>query len=512
MAPPAPEFDLIAEMSFASSSHPASSSTLSSMESSTTAAAASDPAKQTANAHANEAVVMVTPYSTGCCIALDVQRRGYTLICLWNRDFCDTMKQHVPTSCSDLSYHAELTESETLDGTIASLESCADASHLKIVGVICGGEAGVDLADALSEGMGMVTNGTDIPNRRDKKVQQELIAARGMRSIRQAGGKVFDDVEKFLKAESYPVVVKPVDSAGSDGVKLCHTFDEAREHFHHLLSTQMVNGGTCYEVLCQEYLKGKEYVVDHVSRDGEHKTVMCWVYDKRPANGATFVYHGVIPVDSESAEAKAMIPYVRDVLDALGVRNGPSHGEVIITEDGPCLVEMNCRAHGGDGNWQSLCRELCGGYTQVNATVDSYLDVERFHALPNKPPSPFLASGQEVDLVSFQAGTVIATPGFDKIRALDSFVLLESHVKPGVRVSKTIDLVTDIGNIILMHHDGKVLEKDIAFIRSIEKIPGALFELEVDSDEEEEEEEGDVVFPILTRSLSTPKSHRYTVW
>ena len=85
-----------------------------------------------------------------------------------------------------------------------------------------------------------------------------------------------------------------------------------------------------------------------------------------------------------------MIPYVRDVLDALGVRNGPSHGEVIITEDGPCLVEMNCRAHGGDGNWQSLCRELCGGYTQVNATVDSYLDVDRFHALPNKPPSPFL--------------------------------------------------------------------------------------------------------------------------
>ena len=35
-------------------------------------------------------------------------------------------------------------------------------------------------------------------------------------------------------------------------------------------------------VLCQEFLKGKEYVIDQVSREGVHKTMMVWVYDKRP--------------------------------------------------------------------------------------------------------------------------------------------------------------------------------------------------------------------------------------
>ena len=49
---------------------------------------------------------------------------------------------------------------------------------------------------------------------------------------------------------------------------------------------QMVNGGECPSVLCQEFLRGKEYVVDHVSRDGVHKVVMVWVYDKRPCNGS----------------------------------------------------------------------------------------------------------------------------------------------------------------------------------------------------------------------------------
>ena len=130
---------------------------------------------------------------------------------------------------------------------------------------------------------------------------------------------------------------KQTESAGSDGVKLCHDFDEANEHFEQLMKSQMVNGGDCPAVLCQEFLQGKEYVVDHVSRDGDHKTVMVWVYDKRRCNNAAFVYFGCVPVDSESPEAKILIPYVRGVLDALEFKNGPSHAEVMMTSDGPCL-------------------------------------------------------------------------------------------------------------------------------------------------------------------------------
>ena len=369
--------------------------------------------------YGGEAVVLVTPYSTGCCIAQEISKRGYHIICLWNKSFSEEMKKHVPTSCSGLTYYAELTEKATLAETIVAVQEAA--GNFKLVACICGGEAGVDLADALSEALGLLTNGTDIPNRRDKKVQQELVKAAGLRSVRQAGGKNFSDVKAFLKAEQYPVILKPLDSAGSDGVKLCNSYAEAKEYFHYLMEEhKMVNGGTCSEVLCQEFLKGKEYVIDHVSRDGVHKTVMVWEYDKRPANGSPFVYFGVNPLDSESPEAQLIIPYVRGVLDALGVRSGPSHGEVIMTADGPCLVEMNCRAHGGDGNWQPLCRALTGGYTQVDAAVDCYLNKERFFALPDKPPSPFKASGQEVDLVSFRQGTVKATPGFDLIKQLVS--------------------------------------------------------------------------------------------
>jgi len=51
-----------------------------------------------------------------------------------------------------------------------------------------------------------------------------------------------------------------------------------------------------------------------------------------------FVYFGLLPVDSESPEAKLLIPYALGVLDALEIKNGATHCEVMMTADGPCLV------------------------------------------------------------------------------------------------------------------------------------------------------------------------------
>jgi len=232
----------------------------------------------------NEVAVIVDPYSTGCCIAEEILKRGYKVMALWTKDFSAEMKTHVPLSVGKLTYMAEVTESQTVADTMTAVYKAA--GQYRVVACIAGGEAGVDLADALSERMELRTNGTAIPNKRDKKLQQELIAARGMRAVRQAGGAKFEEVEEFLKTEPYPIVLKPVESAGSDGVKLCHTFEEAKDHFEVLMKSQMVNGGACPSVLCQEFLRGKEYVVDHVSRDGIHKTVMVWVYDKRQCNGS----------------------------------------------------------------------------------------------------------------------------------------------------------------------------------------------------------------------------------
>lgn len=259
---------------------------------------------------------------------------GYDLICVWPQGFSETMKSHEPDSCKGLlKYAITIEEADTIEDTTFLVKDIASRYHWDIKACVCGGEAGVDLTDALSEELGLLSNGTTVANRRDKKAQQELARAKGLRAVRQASGTCFEDVDEFLKSERYPLIVKPLDSAGSDGVKLCRSYEEAKAHVEGLIGSEMVNGGYCEEVLCQEYLRGKEYVVDHVSRDGVHKTVMVWVYDKRPVNGGDFVYFGDIPIDPGSPEAKLLIPYARGVLDAIGCKNGPSHGEIIMTDE-----------------------------------------------------------------------------------------------------------------------------------------------------------------------------------
>jgi predicted CoA-binding protein len=414
-----------------------------------------------------EVVVVVCPYSTGCVIVQEIQRRGYKVIALWPKGFSEEMKSHVPVSCGTMQYYAVVTVGDDSGETSRELYKAAGA--FKIVGCICGGEAGVDLADVMSELLLVRTNGAAL-NRRNKRVQQEVIKAAGLRSVHQCSGKVFSDVEAYLKREDYPLVLKPTASAGSDNVKLCHDFEEAKVHFEHILASVPVNGGQHSEVLCQEFLQGKEYVIDTVSRDGEHKTMSLWVYDKRPANGSFCVYFGMLPIDSASPEAKELIPYCNSVLDVLGMKNGPSHAEVILTPSGPCLVEMNCRAHGGNGNWRLLSKAFNGGYSQVEATVDAYFDKKAFEILPMIPPSnPTKAFGQEVIMVSYAQGEVVSTPGYYVIKQLDSFVYLETGISVGSKVEHTVDLVTSVGSVILLNTDKEVLKQDVEKIRDMEK-------------------------------------------
>ena len=65
-----------------------------------------------------------------------------------------------------------------------------------------------------------------------------------------------------------------------------------------------------------------------VSMDGVHKCVALWEYDRRAINGAGFVCMGQRLLCDDEERVAALVDYEKKVLDALGIFNGPSHGEV----------------------------------------------------------------------------------------------------------------------------------------------------------------------------------------
>merc|ERR1712176_1556920 len=420
-------------------------------------------------ARPSSVVAVVDPISTGGSVAFEAFKQGYSVIAVWCNELSSDFRSHVPNCCKTcgFKFYAEVDEQEDIAATAAALRNAA--GDMLVIACIVGGESGVTLADHLSSELGVTSNGIFAGgDRRNKSVQQKAVKNAGFRAVREACGTLWSDVESFVLGESFPVVVKPVESCASDGVKLCKDLQEAKDHFQFLMESQRKVGAQGAAVLCQEFLRGTEYVVDHVSRNGVHKTVMVWRYDKRPTNGGAFVYWGMIPVDSQSEEAKILIPYTRGVLDALGLNNGPTHGEVMMTPEGPCLVEMNCRSTGGDGAWVPLAEMLCG-YAQPAVALDSHLHPARFESIPSVMPSPFKAWGQVVFLISYFEGEVVSTPGYKKMKQLPSFEALQTGYKKGSQVVLTVDLFSAVGMLVLANSDSKQLETDLAEVRQIEK-------------------------------------------
>ena len=129
---------------------------------------------------------------------------------------------------------------------------------------------------------------------------------------------------------------------------------EAREHFDFLNSSDRWCGAQGRGVLLQEFLEGTEYIVDHVSCDGVHKTTMLWMYDFQEVNGHR-VCIAQRPVPCDSSAMAELVAYTRQCLNALGVRNGATHTEVMWTSGGPCLVEVHTGGSKGKDIW-AFCR------------------------------------------------------------------------------------------------------------------------------------------------------------
>ncbi|RLN89512.1 hypothetical protein BBJ28_00002022 [Nothophytophthora sp. Chile5] len=422
--------------------------------------------------------VVVDPFSTGAVVAHALMARGLECICVYSDKLenIEAVASLVPPGLS-LAFAATVAyEDGQLDRTVRAIRAAvkqieADYKCAATVrAVVPGAELGVKLADSLADALGLEGNELVLSAaRRDKFLMGETLRTNGVRAVRQVRATTWAEAEAFitqeLKPEPFEVVLKPLESAGAEDVVLCLSLAEAQRTFDSILGKINGLGIENRAVLLQEYLEGDEYVVDTVSRAAVHKVVAVWKYDKRRVNDAAFVYFGLSLVPAQGL-VNDLIAYQFQVLDALGIRNGPAHGEVKFCRGAPVLIEVGARCHGGEGAWVPIA-DKCVGYNQVDATVDSLLDETAFAKLPERP-STLLEFGCEAMLVSYRNGVLKSTPGLAEIERMPAFLKKEIFLTPGDNVRQTIDMFTTPGSIMLTHKDRDVLEANLARIRELE--------------------------------------------
>ncbi|MEU7280356.1 ATP-grasp domain-containing protein [Streptomyces sp. NPDC045431] len=336
------------------------------------------------------------------------------------------------------------------------------------VAVVPGQESAVQLADRLSEALGVKSNGTALSAaRRDKYEMIEALRRAGVRCAEQFKSDDADLVVKWAQDHgSWPVVVKPISSAASDGVFVCDSAEEVAAAARRVLGTRDIFGSANTEVLVQEYLRGQEYVVDTVSCDGRRYVSGVWKYDKILLPSGQNIYNRDILVSPDEEPVAALIDYIHDVLDALDVRWGPAHAEVIATDRGPVLVEIATRLN---GQLNPGFQELCLGDDQAGLAALAYTRPEEFlreyaGRIYRKLRSAYSYNpGTTLDGVVAEVDQDVVA----RINALPSVFLTSVKYAPGARIRPTTDLLTAAMRIYLTSADERQLVADYETAREL---------------------------------------------
>ncbi|NXY93736.1 ATP-grasp domain-containing protein [Streptomyces sp. BR123] len=148
-----------------------------------------------------------------------------------------------------------------------------------------------------------------------------------------AAGDDAESVERLFAAHGR-AVAKPVDGVGSTSVLLVEGIDALPED-------RRTAG-----YLLEQFAEGREFSVEALSADGTHTVV--GIAEKGTTDGFVEVSHMMPPPSLDPLQQEAVARAVGELLDAVGVTDGPSHTEVKVDGDKVVVIETHTRL-GGDG-------------------------------------------------------------------------------------------------------------------------------------------------------------------
>ena len=214
--------------------------------------------------------------------------------------------------------------------------------------VLPGSDTGIELAARLSEDLRLKGNPFSIfPAMRDKLTMQETLKAAGLRSIESRAVASEEEALDFFRALSgRKAVMKPSRAAASSHVFLCGSEAETRRAYRAVDAFVRKRKNTAEKIVAQEYIDGEEYALDTVSCGDRHAALFGMKYKKRLCEGYGKIYDTDFYFSPDGESARALVNYAFRVLDCLGIVYGPVHGEFMVDEKGPVLVEVNCRPAG----------------------------------------------------------------------------------------------------------------------------------------------------------------------
>ncbi len=408
-------------------------------------------------------IAVVECVSSGRLYIDEIISRGYRPLIIntsLDTEFIRNYREMVAKGIGDKADYID--EGDDFDDFIRRLK------EYDIAAVFTGAENGVRLTDRINKALGLRGNDPDTTYMRcNKEGMFEALGKAGIRRIESMRVTCEDDILRFWNDNSLDrCVVKFAESAGTVGLKICSSVEEALEHYRAVQGTMTGLGTTDSDVLIQEYIGGTEYIVDSLSCNGKHMITDIWSYAKIRADDGTLAYDCIKLVKDMEPGHTDMIQYAYKVLDAVHMEWGICHSEIKIDKKGPVLIEVNARPLGLDMTPEYLDEAL--GYHLTDLAIDSYLDPSRFERMMHRPYNPPKYAMMKVMIVPEDiVGSFAPTFAFSSMIRSTREVLFFGK-DDIAEYGRTVDLDSSPLVIKMINADYGELMKDYETLRTIE--------------------------------------------
>jgi len=230
----------------------------------------------------------------------------------------------------------------------------------------------------------------------------------------------------------YPLIVKPIDMAGSRGIELVNSEDELATAVN-----KSIMASDKGEIIIEEYMVGPEVSVE-LFVEG-YKPYVLQITDKLTSGAPHFMEIGHSQPSSLSNQIKDSIARVAcSAVEALGLNNCVAHAEIIITEEGPKMVEIGARM-GGDGIQQQLI-ELSTGINLQEIVIKLAMGEQV------SCPHSTIKQASAIRFIPSREGTVVDV---EAPEILDKCIKMVNLLcNPGERVSNAKDNSGRLGYVI----------------------------------------------------------------
>ena len=255
-----------------------------------------------------------------------------------------------------------------------------------------------------------------------------------------------EEYDRAVSNFQIPFMVKPADNSGSRGIiKISDPNDKTAVNDAYDYSRGFSRNG---DVVVEEFMSGPEVSVETLTVNGECHVIQ--ITDKLTTGAPHFVEMGHSqPSRLGEATKQEIIRVAKEANRAIGICNGPSHTEIIVTDEGPKIVELGARL-GGDCITTHLV-PLSTGIDMVECCIRMALNEE-------VDLSPKEQKGAAIRYFEQHSGVISNIMGVDSALAIPGIQQIEFTRKVGEEITDVTNSASRIGFVIA---EGKSAEDAI---------------------------------------------------